>query len=1251
VTSRVHPALAGLLAFLLALGAIAASAAACGGGGGGGKESTSLSTSLSGESKEGGEITVLEGAKVKDKATLSGKNVSKATGKVKYDVYSEKECKTLVTAAGEGTVSGESVTASSEESLEAGKTYYWQATYEGNESNDSSTSSCGGEVLNVKAATSLSTTLSGESKEGTEITVLEGSKVKDKATLSGTNHSSAGGKVTYRVYSNSGCTTLVKEAGEVTVSSGSVPASSEEELESGKTYYWKATYGGDSLHEESNSGCGEISTVKAKTTLTTKLAGEGKEGEEITVLEGSKIADKATLAGTNHSTAGGKVTYDVYSNSGCTTLVKEAGEVTVSSGSVPSSSEEELEGGKTYYWKASYGGDSLHEESNSGCSEISTVKAKTSLSTTLAGESKEGSEITVLEGSKAKDKATLGGTNHSTAGGKVTYDVYSDSKCEDLVTSAGEETVSSGSVPASSEEELEAGKTYYWKASYNGDSLHEESNSGCSEILNVKAKTTLTTTLSGESKEDTEITVIEGSKVTDNATLSGTNHATATGKVTYDVYSDSKCEHLVTEAGEVTVNSGSVPASSEEELEGGRAYYWQVTYEGDSLHQESTSTCGAETLDVKAKTSLSTELSSDGEQGEELATTEGENAKDTATLSGTNSSTATGTVRYDVYSDSECTTLVTEAGEAILESGAKIPASDEEKLEAGHVYYWQATYSGDSVHQESTTECGEEYLAVCACEAEGFAEPGWVGRGPFAAFTSESQAQLRRYVSAPAISSATRPVQLKNDAVLTKEIEVLTGSGIRPARAAEAIRTQDAVAEAGLVRKLQAAMGSKYAGLWFDNATAQLHVGITSASSRSVAEQTVARVGLSTIVAYTNVHATMKELYAIQKQWMARLSALPAAEDAKTGLQPQHNRVVVTLDESLPARQRGSLIKDAESSQDLVALTVVPGRGAHVTPQAKECGKFVAGKANCNPSITAGVTIETVSHETGKGKGESHNNTTLDNFEEATLAGVRPGDKVAGPGIPVHTYVIELPTKKSVTISNAATKGEVAEFTFSTFSSCSAGPQAIPTAKKAERVLLTAGHCIEEGHGVGEKWFAYKTDGTKVQLGTAIAYKNGGAAGAKIGDYGDITIEAAWQTGKPAIPVLAVTARWEKKKELRYPIVGERVPVEGGVNCHEGEGSGGKCGAITMLNDSFTVRGKTKEGLVEDSAANAPGDSGGDWFATNAKGQVEVEGTHVGGNATVSDYQPLTKPEATSPQGSLEALNLELLTTKNEACK
>jgi hypothetical protein len=113
------------------------------------------------------------------------------------------------------------------------------------------------------------------------------------------------------------------------------------------------------------------------------------------------------------------------------------------------------------------------------------------------------------------------------------------------------------------------------------------------------AATTLTTSLSGEEKSGEKITVEEGAKVKDQATLSGENAGVATGTIKYFVYSDNKCESLVTKAGETAFTEGKVPVSEEKTLEAG-VYYWQAEYSGDSLNSSSKSTCGKEVLTVEA---------------------------------------------------------------------------------------------------------------------------------------------------------------------------------------------------------------------------------------------------------------------------------------------------------------------------------------------------------------------------------------------------------------------------------------------------------------------------------------------------------------------------------------------------------------------------------------------------------------------------------------------------------------------------
>jgi hypothetical protein len=103
----------------------------------------------------------------------------------------------------------------------------------------------------------------------------------------------------------------------------------------------------------------------------------------------------------------------------------------------------------------------------------------------------------------------------------------------------------------------------------------------------------ITTSLKGEEQSGGKVEVAESALVSDSATLHIENTSTATGTVTYQIYSDKKCEELVTKAGEVTVNEGKVPDSEKEKLPTG-TYYWQAEYSGDLEHEKATSICGTE---------------------------------------------------------------------------------------------------------------------------------------------------------------------------------------------------------------------------------------------------------------------------------------------------------------------------------------------------------------------------------------------------------------------------------------------------------------------------------------------------------------------------------------------------------------------------------------------------------------------------------------------------------------------------------
>jgi hypothetical protein len=206
-------------------------------------------------------------------------------------------------------------------------------------------------------------------------------------------------------------------------------------------------------------------------------------------------------------------------------------------------------------------------------------------------------------------------------------------------------------------------------------------------------------------------------------------------------------------------------------------------------------------------------------------------------------------------------------------------------------------------------------------------------------------------------------------------------------------------------------------------------------------------------------------------------------------------------------------------------------------------------------------------------------------------------------------------------------------------SGCTAGPLAIPLANRKERVVLTAGHCIDQEVNPFEvEWLAWNTKNEPGVIGKPENFSEGAKVGTKLGtkeanycaglctggDFGDIRIEPVWQTGNANNPVFAVTAEWKRKEPKSYPVSKEGIPMQGVTNCHEGYVSGESCGEILRLNVTGAWLHAEKiyilEGLVEDvgrgELIGEKGDSGGPWFYEpklgNPNHEVEMEGTTVG---------------------------------------
>ncbi len=172
---------------------------------------------------------------------------------------------------------------------------------------------------NSQAATSVSTSLSGGGQMGTSISVPSNTAVTDSATLSGTNAATAGGTVTYKVYSDATCQTAVSTGSpEPITTPGLLPASAPVTLTTPGLYYWQAAYSGDANNAASSSTCGAkgevqtvtqpVDTTPPSCTLTAVIAGPPKV-IQITVQDtGSGLNSVAVTTSTNAKTTVPKFT-------------------------------------------------------------------------------------------------------------------------------------------------------------------------------------------------------------------------------------------------------------------------------------------------------------------------------------------------------------------------------------------------------------------------------------------------------------------------------------------------------------------------------------------------------------------------------------------------------------------------------------------------------------------------------------------------------------------------------------------------------------------------------------------------------------------------------------------------------------------------------------------------------------------------------------------------------------------------------
>ncbi len=192
-----------------------------------------------------------------------------------------------------------------------------------------------------------------------------------------------------------------------------------------------------------------------------------------------------------------------------------------------------------------------------------------------------------------------------------------------------------------------------------------------------------------------------GTNVTEGASVASSTASTVpTGTVTFSTFANQSCTGTPTVQSGVALVNGM--ASSSQVTVGNTGLSYIVNYNGDGSNLPSVSSCTVVTP-ASAAVTVTNALSA-------TSVNAGSSVTSHATLSN-NTSTATGTVAYNVYTNNTCTIATTSPASVTVTNGV-VPASAALTFNQAGTYYWQAVYSGDNANSAATSSCGTALTVV-----------------------------------------------------------------------------------------------------------------------------------------------------------------------------------------------------------------------------------------------------------------------------------------------------------------------------------------------------------------------------------------------------------------------------------------------------------------------------------------------------------------------------------------------------------
>jgi hypothetical protein len=219
---------------------------------------------------------------------------------------------------------------------------------------------------------------------------------------------------------------------------------------------------GITLAPDDAVSCTYTNHINAKPTIATTLSANP-------VDVGSTVHDSAALTGAT-SSAGGTVTYTVYTNDTCTNGARDAGTVTVTNGVVPDSNGLLFNTAGDFYWQAVYSGDTNNNGATSACTSEHLVVNKLQPS------------VSTAQHLIPNDDFTLSGAT-SNAGGTITFNLFAptDATCSGTPALTRTVNVSGNGTYSTTNTTFIASTegTWRWESTYSGDASNKPATSSC----------------------------------------------------------------------------------------------------------------------------------------------------------------------------------------------------------------------------------------------------------------------------------------------------------------------------------------------------------------------------------------------------------------------------------------------------------------------------------------------------------------------------------------------------------------------------------------------------------------------------------------------------------------------------------------------------------------------------------------------------------------------------------------------------